>query len=347
MAESSIEWTDYTFNPWRGCAKVAGNPGCAHCYAEVNYSVKMHGIKWGEEHQGGTRVVPANGAYRQLSRWNAKAKVAGEPAIVFSDSLCDLFEDWQGAMLSHDAQRILWCHECFVYFRAGDCNGCCTFCKSNWSTVPATAEHIRRFFFCHVDAMPWLRFLVLTKRPENVANLWPTVIREGGPTAERYRGNVWLGTSFSDQTSCERWLPELLKLRDLAPVLFASVEPLVGPVDLSTWLKCRCGEPPLEEGEHCEGCLMGPPHWIIVGGESGPQARPCNIQWVRDLVGQCQAADVPCFVKQLGSNVTDEPELLGEHDDRDKYALCYSHPKGGDPSEWPEDLRVRQFPQST
>jgi protein gp37 len=55
MAENSgIQWTHHTFNPWRGCSKV--HTGCTNCYAEVNYSVKMHGIKWGTQAQGGTRV---------------------------------------------------------------------------------------------------------------------------------------------------------------------------------------------------------------------------------------------------------------------------------------------------
>ena len=70
-------------------------------------------------------------------------------------------------------------------------------------------------------------------------------------------------------------------------------------------------------------------------GESGPGARPCNVGWIRDVVKQCQRVGVPCFVKQLGSNPffpTTNLNLL-------------KHPKGGDPSEWPEDLRVRQFQQ--
>lgn len=88
--------------------------------------------------------------------------------------------------------------------------------------------------------------------------------------------------------------------------------------------------------------------WVIVGGESGPGARPCDIGWVLDIVGQCSEAGVPSFVKQLGARAYDGAEgarcdgephewaWLSEQGMRDR--------KGGDPSEWPADLQVRQFP---
>ena len=78
--------------------------------------------------------------------------------------------------------------------------------------------------------------------------------------------------------------------------------------------------------------------WVIVGGESGPGARPCNIEWVRSMVDQCQAAGVPVFVKQLGAR-----PIAWERGSYVPMKLRHSH--GGDPAEWPEDLRVREFPQ--
>ena len=93
--------------------------------------------------------------------------------------------------------------------------------------------------------------------------------------------------------------------------------------------------------------------WVIVGGESGPGARPCNLEWIRSIVRQCKDAGVPCFVKQVGS----KPQCLlsinaalelqafsGRNPDRPE-SMKLKSSKGGDPAEWPEDLRVRQFPE--
>lgn len=82
---------------------------------------------------------------------------------------------------------------------------------------------------------------------------------------------------------------------------------------------------------------------VIVGGESGPGARPCNIQWIRGIVAQCQAASVPVFVKQVGSfpamwDVSEPPDMIPR-------VFRTKDRKGGDISEWPEDLRVREFPR--
>ena len=105
---------------------------------------------------------------------------------------------------------------------------------------------------------------------------------------------------------------------------------------------------------------------VIVGGESGPKARPCDVQWIRSIVRQCQGADVPVFVKQLGGNirerndagffgdceldawcldddqVIDNPNGFREHYQGAPVRIKLRDRKGGDPSEWPEDLRVRQ-----
>jgi protein gp37 len=97
--------------------------------------------------------------------------------------------------------------------------------------------------------------------------------------------------------------------------------------------------------------------WVIVGGESGHGARPCALEWIEGILDQCRAAGVACFIKQLGSNVhdtivADEVRVNGatvlgarnNHDGTFERRLGFSHKKGGDPAEWPEALRVRQFP---
>lgn len=125
----------------------------------------------------------------------------------------------------------------------------------------------------------------------------------------------------------DKRIPELLRIP--AKVRFLSLEPLLGPIQLG-----------VHQGYECNlydyGCGETRVDWVIVGGESGPGARPCNVEWIRDIVRQCKAAGVKCFVKQLGSNPVMEPGPT---------TWPCEHPKGGDPAEWPEDMRVREMPQ--
>src|SRR3990167_7916712 len=107
---------------------------------------------------------------------------------------------------------------------------------------------------------------------------------------------------------------------------------------------------PICKGECCGRGL----DWVIVGGESGPGARPCDLAWIRSIVQQCRTAGVPCFVKQLGANPVEDLEKVEvtEHARFGPEVIRYSEPcdlrlhdrKGGDPAEWPEDLRVRETP---
>lgn len=245
-------------------------------------------------------------------------------------------------------------------------------------------DDIRRALFALIDATPWLDWLLLTKRPENIRRMWPE--RECGPSIDRplnerrMRNNVWLGTSIATQADADRNVPELLKCRDLSPVLFVSAEPLIEEVDVRPWL--RNGG-----GLHCSGCRPNRRHsdgathqfqtiehpgdgidFVVIGGESGPHARPCRPEWIRSLRDQCKAATVPCFIKQLGANVVTRNDMIEDtfsdgftgwpdpdveydiHGFREEFqgADCrikLRDPKGGDTSEWPEDLRVREFPE--
>lgn len=97
---------------------------------------------------------------------------------------------------------------------------------------------------------------------------------------------------------------------------------------------------------------------MIVGGESGPKARPCDVAWIRAVVQQCKVAGVPVFVKQLGAaSIARNAEFVRDDvwrameaadiDAAESFPLCvrYTDRKGGDPTEWPEDLRVREWPE--
>lgn len=146
---------------------------------------------------------------------------------------------------------------------------------------------------------PWLDWQLLTKRPQNIARMLPDDWGDDG-----WR-NVWLGTTVENH----RWrhhIDEVLKIP--AAIHFVSCEPLLGEVDLMNYLPVW--SPPLPVLD-----------WVIVGGESGPKARPMGLAWARSLRDQCAGAGVPYFFKQMGGRGA-----------KDKWAPI------------PEDLQVREFP---
>lgn len=151
-----------------------------------------------------------------------------------------------------------------------------------------TMDDLRRQLFDLIDRTPNLDWLLLTKRPENISRMWfdPDSL-SGFP----HRKNVWLGTSVENQEYANKRIPDLLKCRDLSPVLFLSCEPVVGPLDIEHYLF----------NEDSPGVYSGPSiNWVIAGGESGPNARPADANWFRSLRDQCKAANVPFHFKQWG-----------------------------------------------
>lgn len=167
-------------------------------------------------------------------------------------------------------------------------------------------------------------------------------------------GNVWLGFSAEDQTRFDQRMRTFRQLRwILGPhfTLFASLEPLLSGINFTI--------PYWPEGDEENtgpwsalstydfsdgGGQLHTPYlnWVIVGGESGPGARPCDLAWVRSIVGQCHAAGVKCFVKQLGAH----PEQGLENAPLRMMGLSLRDRKGGDMAEWPEWARVREFPEN-
>jgi protein gp37 len=134
---------------------------------------------------------------------------------------------------------------------------------------------------------PHLDWLLLTKRPENIRKFWPLDCHDGN--LDR-RHNVWLGTSISDQETYDKYAHLLYHYaRDLASVLFLSIEPLLGPIKM--WHEY--------DGEKVRN-WQGAFDWVIAGGESGHHARPMHPDWARSLRDQCAAANVPFFFKQWG-----------------------------------------------
>lgn len=148
-----------------------------------------------------------------------------------------------------------------------------------------------------IEETPQLDWLLLTKRPENVPNIVPWGVVEPWPR------NVWLGVSVEDQQRADDRVPKLLAIP--AVIRFLSCEPLLGPVILSpAWIGLNEAGLPLTGsvyGIYSEGWIapgFDYLHWVIVGGESGPKARPMNPAWARLLQMQCEQANVAFFAKQ-------------------------------------------------
>lgn len=339
MAENSaIEWTDHTFNPWRGCAHARlpdGTPhqGCVNCYAEAMAPRNPATLgRWGEF---GTRVLGAESYWELPVKWNKQAAATGVRRKVFCASLADIFEDQSCSyVLNVREQRLFTCPACGCmshdeqdgegHWEHGTSDAgegfshwklSCIKCGEVSDMPLSTMQDVRRRLFQLIDDTPNLDWIILTKRPQNVRKMWPRYTydacatgdcphdRQSECVVELHRENVWLLTSISDQQSADAMIPPLLECRDLVPVLGVSAEPLVGPVDLRMWNPSN----PQSEGEwmaSVEGVgVIGkirPLDWVIVGGESGRNARPMHPDWARSLRDQCQAAGVPYFFKQWG-----------------------------------------------
>lgn len=163
---------------------------------------------------------------------------------------------------------------------------------------------IARMFNLAVEC-PNLDFQVLTKRPWNAVAWWRQHAADG--TEAFWPANLWIGTSVEDQDAADERVPYLRYLP--ARVRFLSCEPLLSRVQL-----------------RLDGI-----QWVIVGGESGRNARPMEPRWAENIVADCQNAEVPVFVKQMG---TVWAETWGA-----------THKKGGDPEEWSTYLRIQEFPR--
>lgn len=276
MAENSkIEWTDATWNPVAGCERVS--PGCANCYAVplvyrmgFNPNAKIQAANVGLVEKQENGKLNWTGEIRTLPDRLAIPLHWKEPRRVFVNSLSDLFH----------------------------------------KDVPQ--EFIYQVSLIMLKA-PQHTYQVLTKRPERMSNVWLTSLhcqwlREGLRndclTDANIRGmfsHVWLGTSVENQETADERIPHLLRVP--AVVRFLSMEPLLGPVNLDEVERVP-GIGPDDISE--EYNALGPPlycdgiHWVIVGGESGANARPMHPDWARSLRNQCQAAGVAFHFKQWG-----------------------------------------------
>lgn len=271
MAETSIAWADYTFNPWIGCTKVS--PACDHCYAEAqNNFYKWNADGWGP-HAPRRRTSAAN--WRKPLAWDRKAAAEGVRRRVFCASLADVFDNHRSI-------------------------------EPRWRTD--LLECIR--------AAPNLDWLLLTKRPQNIAKM----MHECG--AADGLPNLWLGTTVENQEEANRRIPHLLAAP--AAKRFLSVEPLLERVDFGCVQGNGLGAidvlRPIDRRHQSPTLYLPALDWIIVGGESGPHVRPMDLEWARAIRDQCKAAGTAFFFKQVSAS-------------RPADAMI------------PDDLRIREFPR--
>ena len=383
MAETSIEWTDRVWNPVAGCTPVSA--GCANCYAarmavrlqameKPGYTPRVidtagrdvTGLPGLQDYTDRTvRIVEVRGGrpvftgdVRTLSERLGEPLKWRKPCRVFVNSMSDLF---------HEAVPFDFIDRVFAVM---------ALCRQHTFQVLTKRPKRMAEYLASGD---------LTRDETTLPSRWMKAAYEmaendrGGRSARpaylglhaRYhRGrdgiwpleNVWLGTSVENQDAADERIPHLLKCP--AAVWFLSCEPLLGRVDLwpemfgltgDTWCGPRIG-------------------WVIAGGESGPGARGCEIDDLRSLRDQCKAAGVPFFLKQLGARPFGDDgyfqlvrchhcgtfgdvnafDVAGADDGNVFCNQCnreipcewnLKDKKGGDPAEWPEDLRVREMPE--
>jgi protein gp37 len=206
-ANSKIEWTDHTFNPWIGCTKVS--PGCAHCYAEGEDKRRGWTSEgWGK---GKPRKRTSDSYWKQPLKWNREASCVA-PGLQPPRVTVQRTTVMHGGTVSVHRPRV--------------------FCASlaDWLDDEVPIEWLADLLAL-IHATPNLDWLLLTKRPENfeerIARARPSISfwRHGNPPE-----NVWLGTSVEDQKRADERIPLLLSIP--SKVRFLSCEPLLGPVEL-------------------------------------------------------------------------------------------------------------------
>lgn len=377
---STIEWTDATWNPVRGCSRVS--PGCLNCYAEkvaTRFSdpgqpFHLFADRLPKPHWTG-KVDLVESHLMDPLKWR-------KPKRIFVNSMSDLFHEGLSdeqidrvfavmalcpqhtfQVLTKRPERMLE----FFRTRPGPVRIFGEAVGDDGNPVHEGKYRVMENGFGNrqVDVDVYrapVKGLACfaadigsggTEGVDDASDCHVSVQFTGldfiGLTAPWPLPNVWLGVSVENQATADARIPLLLQVP--AAVRFVSYEPALGPIEFRDIRQ--------ERGNNIDalrGGIYHPLHgfirqdiphldWIIVGGESGPGARPFEVAWARNTVEQCAAAGVACFVKQLGRNPGEWVRIAEEDENPDWFPLGLKSRKGSDMSEWPEDVRVREFPK--
>ena len=346
---TKIEWTERTWNPIVGCSIVS--PGCTNCYA-MRMAARLENMSVANEARTGGDLGPLY-YYRGLTQesragwvWTGKVKLAPEdvllkplrrrkPTMWFVNSMSDLF---------HEDVPDEWIDRVFAVMALTP--------QHTYQVLTKRAKRMREYLTSAVGKHYAETF---EKYADQRSPHWVTE-KDGErwlkPAAfpDWPLSNVWLGISCERQQKADERIPDLLATP--AALRFVSAEPLLGPIDFTALQSNR--QPEEYEAEvtnaltgelfwEIDGTVSramrrtGKLDWIIVGGESGPGARPMVLVWAKDIVRQCKTAGVPVFVKQLGAEPTNREGERCPH---------IKQKKGADVSEWPAELRVREWPHA-
>ncbi len=317
---SGIEWTDETWNPTRGCSRTCAEgtwqSGCGDgtgggCYAETMAGriVRM----------GRGKPTPYDGLVRETAtgwRWTGvvqfdPVKLAAplqwrRPRRIFVNSMSDLFHE----SLSNEKIAAV-----FGVMAASP--------QHTFQVLTKRAKRMREWFewvSAAIDGDTPSRFCFAFAQARG-AGEQPRRVVDAARDASWPLPNVWLGVSVENQAAADDRIPELL--RTPAALRFLSCEPLLGSIDIQPWTQrvSRCTEDdPCAACQRDDGVLCrmssNPPRidWAIAGCESGPDARTCEVDWLRSLRDQCQGAGVPFFLKQAKATY---PTSKSWEDDRE------------------------------
>ena len=345
---TDIEWADDVWNPVSGCRPVSA--GCLNCYAAAIASRQMSAGHEGltrmakrRNRQGKLVALPVfNGSFNLHPERLAAPLLWRRPKRIFVNSMSDLFlEGVPFEFIDRVYARML-----ITSLQDGGAHP---------TYIILTKRIERALKYLTSDGLAWRLAREAGQAMED-GDAWHDSVgvhvEKHGPIHER----IHLGVSAENQATFDERV--LVLLQCPAAVRIVSMEPLLGPIDASRALP--------HHGPFLD--------WVVVGGESGPGARPCHVDWVRSIVRQCQTATLPVFVKQLGAVVWDRndagfnfcgehephqwPEAIGpdqvEHNPRgfrDEYQgapvrIRLVSRKGKEPAEWPETLRVRELPSA-
>ena len=295
--KTQIEWTDMTWNPIVGCTVVS--PGCTNCYAMSLAGTRLADVP---RYQGltiDTKAGPVwNGMVRFVAQVLTEPLKKSRPRMIFVNSMSDMF---------HEDVPDDWIDKIFAIMAMAQ--------QHRFQILTKRAKRMRHYMSDPHRLVCWI---------EAATELGPILPKGLLFHVQDVLPNVWLGVSAEDQERANERIPDLLATP--AAVRFISAEPLLGPLDLFAIHAqpkyqidaLRAGVGFVKVGSDSWDLTIDGDHpaidWVIVGGESGPKARPMNPQWARDIRDQCKAASVAFLFKQWGEFVSvSEVEGPGRH----------------------------------